>query len=475
MVVEKGYLPALAALTGAGLALLVSQAELPMTSFAFFCLSVLTAAAVLRELPRRDRDIFNPVLFVSFLFFYYLVLPVFDRLVLFKLYPSGMLVNNGLFFMDLAPEDDRLVFIAVSICIVGVLMFYSGFYSGVARAFVNTLRLRIASSTAVLGNVAFFYLAAGTAATLFIIWRAGGPSAFIFTRWTKRFSEGAYVINNLEFLQRLAVLVGVLALQVYAAERKKKSLWALWFLSAAFVVLFFAVEGGRRVLAELVISTLIVWNYKISRIRVKVVIATAILLFIAMPLLDVFRSFIWLGSAAVVENLDNLDKLMLLRYGTEYNGVFDVLVNLTKRVPSDFNFIYGVSFIKPLLAVFPRSIWPDKPLPVSQLMAERLYPGEKGLSVGGTVIGEAYLNLGVPAVALTMFLFGAAARAVYLYFMADPDNNAAVLIYACLFPVLFEFFRGPVSDALLMTAMLLLLLLPFIRVVRTPLIKTERP
>ena len=124
-----------------------------------------------------------------------------------------------------------------------------------------------------------------------------------------------------------------------------------------------------------------------------------------------------------------------------------------------------MSFIKPLFAIIPRSIFPGKPLPITQQLAQYLYPNEKGLSVGASIIGEAYLNFGYPAIMIVMFLFGKFSRCIYKY-LQDASKNDSMLIYACIFPLFLELFRGPFSDAVILLVIMIILFLPIFKVTR---------
>ena len=64
-----------------GLACLVflSETALPLTSTAFILLLAVVGAVVIRELHKPEVDVFNPIFFMSFLFFYYFLMAIFDR------------------------------------------------------------------------------------------------------------------------------------------------------------------------------------------------------------------------------------------------------------------------------------------------------------------------------------------------------------------------------------------------------------
>lgn len=75
-----------------------------------------------------------------------------------------------------------------------------------------------------------------------------------------------------------------------------------------------------------------------------------------------------------------------------------------------------------------------------------LYP--KGVSMGTTIIGEAYFNFLLPGVLVVMFIFGMFARRVELY-IGDPTGRVdRVLVWTIVAPYFIELIRSDVFVSL---------------------------
>ena len=266
--------------------------------------------------------------------------------------------------------------------------------------------------------------------------------------------------------QRVSLNVGIVSLFIYVLTSGSTAGKCGWLVVTAATIIFFAFEGGRRLIVELILSLLIVRHYIGGRLSIRRALSTGAVLFIAVAILDVIRSTMHHGFWQFKRTILNADKVLLLRMNTEYNSLFDVMISVVEKVPEKMNFLYGKSFIKPVFALIPRSVWPDKPISISEQLAQFLYPYQAGFSIGTSIVGEAYMNFGYPAIVAVMLLFGVAVRAVYAYFQQYPGNRSAVLLYACVFPLFFEFYRGPFSSVAILLVMQVFFLLPLIGLFR---------
>jgi len=456
---------AFAAIIGAAAAILLAKSDLPLTLASFFLLILIVIFVLVMEFRQKHIDIFNPIFLISFLFFYYYVMPLFDRLVLFKLFPKDIMLKD-LFFMELRPEDDYIVFKTVMACILGVFMFYVGYYSEIGRRLASALPLQKSVTMSKFRNMGLTYLFIGATITTLLVTDVGGIETYISLHWARRFFYSSYVTNYLLYFHRLLLITSIISLFVYVSVKKSVTVKILWFMLTVVFLVYFMFEGGRRIIVELIISLLIVRHYTVKRISLPKISFAGALLFLLVPVLDVFRSTVHLGFHEFKRYLLDADISLLLRYNTEYNGAFGVLINVVDKVPQEIDYFYGISFIRPLFAIIPRPIWPEKPLEVSQIMAHYLYPKEVGLSVASTVVGEAYFNLGYAAIIIAMFTFGVFSKAIYIYLQRNTRNSSTILVYACVFPFIFEFLRGPISGGMLLIISQLFLLLPIIKLVR---------
>jgi oligosaccharide repeat unit polymerase len=88
--------------------------------------------------------------------------------------------------------------------------------------------------------------------------------------------------------------------------------------------------------------------------------------------------------------------------------VYEAYIKILKHFPSQEDFLYGYSYIKPFVFWIPRSIWEDKPEGLSSLVVEKIYGTSKGLeySTGFTLTGEFYANFGFVGMILCSMLLG---------------------------------------------------------------------
>ncbi len=87
----------------------------------------------------------------------------------------------------------------------------------------------------------------------------------------------------------------------------------------------------------------------------------------------------------------------------------------------------------------PRNLWPGKPMSAADRLRTRLWGGPCDGSPGGTcldftILGDFYLDFGVPGVIGGMFLFGLFLRSMYSYYRANQANRSVQLVYAASLP-----------------------------------------
>ncbi len=114
-------------------------------------------------------------------------------------------------------------------------------------------------------------------------------------------------------------------------------------------------------------------------------------------------------------------------------------VELT-AVPQSVRYQAGAGTIADLaFSPIPRDLWPGKPLSAVDRLRTRLWGGPCDASPGGlcldfTMVGDFYLDFGVPGVIGGMFLFGLGSRSVYSYYRANQANRSVQLVYAATLP-----------------------------------------
>jgi hypothetical protein len=87
----------------------------------------------------------------------------------------------------------------------------------------------------------------------------------------------------------------------------------------------------------------------------------------------------------------------------------------------------------------PRNVWPGKPISAVDKLRTHLWGRPCDASPGGscldvTILGDFYLDLGIPGVIGGMFLFGLGSRSLYSYYRANQSNRSVQLVYAATLP-----------------------------------------
>jgi len=116
------------------------------------------------------------------------------------------------------------------------------------------------------------------------------------------------------------------------------------------------------------------------------------------------------------------------------------------------DFLFGATYIKPLVFYLPRSIWESKPLSITVIAADHL----GGASLVTTVIGEMYMNF---------YLFGIIILPIFLWYtdvlLTNTLRKYGIMsnVIMCFFGILI--FRMPFSDEFLVFVFLLIILISF--------------
>lgn len=102
-------------------------------------------------------------------------------------------------------------------------------------------------------------------------------------------------------------------------------------------------------------------------------------------------------------------------------------------VPDEIDYQYGQTLVTWLVAPVPRELWPAKPpVNVGKLLGPALFESSPGSGVPPGIVGELYLNFGLPGVFVGLLAFGLVLRSLYLTLRPHFSNPAAVLVYTLL-------------------------------------------
>ncbi len=209
-----------------------------------------------------------------------------------------------------------------------------------------------------------------------------------------------------------------------------------------FTFIILTTLGGRKSSLEFVIFCIIIWNYKIGKIKnlkKKILLLSPLAIFymIAIPILrtsqDIMGYITDIGGFSK-EVLSNLTSIIT---EVSYVGHYLFIINYF----DNHEFWLGKTFKDLFFVVIPRSFYPDKPPVDDGVYVKSLVEGMNiapnapyttlyKSSLPPETFGNMYLNFGFIGVLIGMFLLGLIFRQSYEYMIKNEYNLFSILIYA---------------------------------------------
>jgi hypothetical protein len=226
---------------------------------------------------------------------------------------------------------------------------------------------------------------------------------------------------------------------VYGRERGWASPKALLLLvMAVIIVAFLTQSGGRRIIGVTLGAAVMCWGLGEPRLAVKnvlgVLIGSAAILYFLELILS-YRSEGWLEE---VEPL-------VARVRVDDN--FLRLAETIQLIPDQVHYVYWRQFAYLLARPIPRFLWPDKPTDPGFDLTEQV--SGDGASLSMTMIGEWYTMWGFPAVLFGGWFYGR--LAAFVDGMLDQrDRNANSIVIPVCIMVMFVGLRS-LQDLLIMS------------------------
>ena len=131
--------------------------------------------------------------------------------------------------------------------------------------------------------------------------------------------------------------------------------------------------------------------------------------------------------------------------------MFDSLANEASIVPSQLPYQHGALIRDVFVRAIPRPLMPTKPMEANDRMVQWLWPSHYALSRASAAfsfVGALYLDSGVPAVLVGMFVLGATFRMLWVYFQRSKDGICYQLMYSMSLPYTVILLRGTLQDTL---------------------------
>jgi len=254
-------------------------------------------------------------------------------------------------------------------------------------------------------RLAKWSLLAGIAYFLVVVLVYGGFSAFVTASFkhVKTDNSGA---NSATVVYWAAYVMAVASYHFYVPRKKairsnksfrpSATIWVSVGLLLASILAF--TTGGRNNLILLLFA--ILCKHLIGVRVTKQAFRLAILTFVAGVI------------SAVVINLRHLSQAVHgsastsgSKFSAAVTGVtFIDHIAQSMLFAGQNGFDYGIRYLKLPLFFIPRSLWPDKPLPLSQLMRGFVFGDEQG-GIPPGLFGESYIAFGAIGILLTAVLW----------------------------------------------------------------------
>lgn len=214
-----------------------------------------------------------------------------------------------------------------------------------------------------------------------------------------------------------------------------------------FIFLF--MRGGRMLMIDLVAAPVILWylKRKISPSIKTIFIAfsAAITLFAVLQIARVDISQGQDFRKNLSENLFSVETYMSV-FDSDFS-TYKVYYGIVNAFPEEYDFLYGKGMIGYTAAlIVPRTLWEDKPdAPEREVVYDAM--GQEAMENGNAYpnIGIFYSEFGAMGTIFLMFIYGVIiSKARNLYRM---DSEAALILYACLWPFCFQLTTRSFSNA----------------------------
>jgi hypothetical protein len=130
-------------------------------------------------------------------------------------------------------------------------------------------------------------------------------------------------------------------------------------------------------------------------------------------------------------------------------SMFSSLAATTEYVPSKVAYKPGNELISVLALPFPGVLWPGKPHDGETDLFPTLYPttaAAQRAGFGPSLVGGFYIDSGLIGVIVYMSVFGILVRVLFEYWRRNPEDEATLLLYAGLLPIIILVLRGSFAD-----------------------------
>lgn len=401
-------------------------------------ISVLAALAILvcPLLSRTKVDVFHPLVLFSFSF---TIGGVIRTSYYVSRYPATDL-PYGLSIADLK--------VAIVVIIVAFIVLVSGYYAKIGKRVskiftldgvrrVNYNIVRYSSVVLLLIGICLFTL----------LFRDLSFGQVFLEISSKRNFENGYLVWGAEIIYVSFILIYTIGI---LGGKKKTSYRFVMFVSFVIYLSIGFFMSRRGMILKGFLIPAVIHHYGKEKIGITKVITGGACFLLLFSLMAGMRRKAFSGIYEMIEFVES--KFPEEIYSSFVTGhyLFDIttVATLIRDVPKSLGFQYGKTMVTWVLMPIPRSVWPEKPTAVGQLVGANIYDqgiGKIGGGVPPPLPADLYLNFNIVGVIVGMFVFGIFVRIAYSL-VTDRDTSFLSLItYSLLLTTLISMFNGGFS------------------------------
>lgn len=200
--------------------------------------------------------------------------------------------------------------------------------------------------------------------------------------------------------------------------------------------------------------------------RLRKISTGALVVGVSLVLLVVIRGFrttydastLGLG-ATIVESVGSSLVAFITPLITEFDQM-EVFATIVAITPIQIPFWNGQSYLDIFTLPVPRSLWPEKPIPVRLTLGNLIRGQNVGIPM--TMIGEFYINFGIFGIVSGMSLFGVMCKTLDRWAYTFRDNPSVIIFFVFVLTnlpiILTRYFYGWFGALLIFTLSLIIVL-----------------
>ena len=254
---------------------------------------------------------------------------------------------------------------------------------------------------------------------------------------------------NFKFLQYYAIIFSVLL--VYLAM-KSKFLYILNFLILSYFIINFGFLGGDRRFLVIFLFILVMNIYLCKKIHFSnsLFLISIPIIIIIFYIQGLYRNEIDVNRILLI-NIFDINHIKSVFLNIDVGQNLRVFENIFIKNQSILEFVRGhyittFSFERFMTVFVPRSIFIEKPVVITRLLADLIYLKNKSNSLVATLPVEMYLNFGLITIFVNYFLI----KGIYIFEnVINKRNNLIFLNYLLILVLTPTLFRSSIETDLI--------------------------